>query len=192
MANARMSGEGSPSRAAWSIGVGRAARVFWRLVTARRSAELVGYERHRYQNMLQVLSGWLELDQMDRAEDYLARIVEEERQRSTSFRRLPRWAQLEAVAVEREAAGSGCQVHWRVASCSIWAAMGLMVTLEAAVRRLAHAGAPQEVSAEAEGRGFRVGWPGTEPGPGRWPWPGVRWWRDEGRVWVGWRWREEG
>jgi hypothetical protein len=192
MANTRMSGDGSLSRAAWPIGVGRAVRVCWRLATGRGAAGLVGYERHRYQNILQVLSGWLELGQTARAEAYLAHIVEEEQARSASFRRLPRWAQLEAVALERDAAGSGSQVHWRLEPCSPWAVMGLVVTLDAAIWRAARAGGTLEFFAEARDGGFRVGWREGVPDGGRWPWPGLRRWRDEGQVWIGWRWRGEG
>ena len=69
----------------------------WLRLAARRAASLLAYERHRANNQVQVVAGWITLGRLEKAQEYLERVVEAERARSDALRILPAWAQLRLV-----------------------------------------------------------------------------------------------
>lgn len=86
----------------------RAGFYSWLLrLVSHRAADLLAYERHRASNHIQVLGGWITLGRIERAQDYLDRMVEVEQARSAALRALPPWAQLNLVDLWARAERSG-------------------------------------------------------------------------------------
>ena len=59
----------------------------------RLGSEVLRSERHRLQNQLQVVAGWLELGRPERAAGQLATLIEGQLRQGRWLRSLPRWAE---------------------------------------------------------------------------------------------------
>lgn len=180
------------SRTATPRAAGMAAGLLWRRLVACRGARLIGYERHRYQNFLQVLSGWLELGHPDRAAQYLVGLLEDEARRTAALRQVPLWAQLELVNLEARAAERGGRIRWSLAGTRTRTLVGLLVTVGTVLEWHARCGRAVDLTAEASPAGFRVAWPGRGCCGAPRPWPGCRVACEADVTSIGWRWQEEG
>ena len=148
----------------------------WLRLAARRAASLLAYERHRANNQVQVVAGWITLGRLEKAQEYLERVVEAERARSDALRILPAWAQLRLVELWSLAERVGATLVIDAGADARPSWPSLFAGLD---RVIQGAGAVQEevaVSVRVRGVGFRVQISGGGAAalvralPGRWVW----------------------
>lgn len=75
---------------------------------------LVRSQRHSYMNHLQVISGWLQLNRVDRAQQYLQALADRLSVESEAVRRLPGDVALALLSLTVEAESHGSNLSWKV------------------------------------------------------------------------------
>lgn len=138
------------------LGIRAGLSLLWLRIGSRRFARLLSYERHRVNNHIQVLSGWLALGRPEKANEYLERVIEDERLRSGALQALPSWAQLRLV--ELWALAERAEVTLRVEAQDLSPSPGARVftLLERLIRTGGRRGTPLTIDVSLRGAGFRV------------------------------------
>lgn len=93
--------------------------VFWAIITmalifwavASPIVDILGRQRHRLYNHLQVLSGWLELGRPDRAQIYIQNLMDDSAA-GDWIRPLPAWIQLLWWYIDSLAEARGIPLQW--------------------------------------------------------------------------------
>lgn len=81
---------------------------------ASRALALIRRQRHSFINHLQVISGWLQLGQPDRASRYMEQVVLRITEQSAVTRKLPPEWGIALLELAMEAETLGVIVHWHV------------------------------------------------------------------------------
>ncbi|MGC8487996.1 MAG: Spo0B domain-containing protein [Clostridia bacterium] len=157
-------------------GMGAGFSSLWLRLAARRAATLLAYERHRANNQVQVVAGWITLGRLEKAQEYLERVVEAERARSDALRILPAWAQLRLVELWSLAERVGATVVIDVGADARPSWSSLLARLDRVIQGAR--AVPEEVAVRVHvrGVGFRVQVSGGGAAalvrtlPGRWVW----------------------
>ncbi len=173
--------------------------VFWRVVflvlfggytalTARIAAqtqtvEMIRHYRHRYANHLQIVSGWLELNKLQKAADYISGRAMLSVQPGV-YRGLPmRWVH-RMMALDSQAEAAGQEIRWEHPELNNGTYM-MMWRLSSVMREVIGASSGL-ITVEFGGRGFIVWAEGMKLGR-RKHIIGVRWEEHNNHVSASWR-----
>src|SRR5579875_1892055 len=138
------------------VSVMRAGFHAWLLrLASQPAADLLAYERHRVNNHMQVLGGWVSLGRLEKAREYLERIAEAERTRSAVLQALPAWAQVDLVALWELAERAGVTLEVDVQS--IWSPKpGLFSLLRRLVEAAQARREPVTLAVRVRGPEYRI------------------------------------
>lgn len=131
------------------------ALIFWAM--APPVVDMLGRQRHRLYNHLQVLSGWLELGRPDRAQIYLQSLMGDSAAVGDWIRQLPAWIQLLCWYIDSLAEARGIPLRWTMRRMTgRLELIRLLWVVRAALRWALKAEAGAVVRVEASPENFQV------------------------------------